>query len=198
MRSHLRPALGLLLVLTVLTGGVYPAIVTAIARVAFPVQASGSVIVAGDTAVGSRFVGQPFAGERYLHGRPSATSARPYDGAASSGSNLGPTNPTLDSLVRARAAAVRAAEGLAPDAPVPVDLLTASGSGLDPHLSPAAARLQATRIARARGLAPDSVLRVVDAATAPRWLGVAGEPRVNVLLVNLLLDGRVPAGSIQP
>lgn len=198
MRTHLRPAVVLLLVCTVLTGGVYPLLVTGLASLLAPVQASGSVITLNGTAIGSRFVGQPFSSATYLHGRPSATSARPYDGASSSGSNLSPTNPVLDSLVRSRAAALRASEGLAADTPLPVDLLTASGSGLDPHVSPAAARLQAPRIARARGISTDSVTRVLDVATAPRWLGVVGEARVHVLLVNLLLDGRVRPGSIQP
>jgi K+-transporting ATPase ATPase C chain len=198
MRTHLRPALGLLLVLTVVTGGLYPALVTALASLLVPVQAGGSVLSVDGRAVGSRLVGQSFTGASYLHGRPSATSARPYDGAASSGSNLGPTSATLDSLVRVRAAALRTTEGLPADAPLPVDLLTASGSGLDPHVSPAAAALQAPRIARERGIPTDSVARIVAAATAPRWIGLVGEPRVNVLLVNLLLDGHVPSGTIQP
>jgi K+-transporting ATPase ATPase C chain len=198
MRAHLRPALGLLLLGTAVTGGLYPLAVTTLAAVAVPAEAAGSVVVVDGGAVGSRFLGQPFAAPGHLHGRPSATAVRPYDGAASSGSNLGPTNPQLDSAVRARAAARRAVEGLAPAAPLPVELLTASASGLDPHISPAAARLQIPRIARVRGLAPDSVARLLAAATAPRWLGVVGAPRVNVLLVNLLLDGRVAPGTIKP
>ena len=198
MRAHLRPAFGLLLAATVVTGGLYPAVVTGVAATVTPRQASGSVVLVDGRPVGSRLLGQPFTAPAYLHGRPSATAAHPYDGGASSGSNLGPTNPVLDSAVRSRAAERRRIEGLAADAPVPVDLVTASASGLDPHVSPAAARLQVARIARARGLSPDSVARMIAAATAPRWLGLVGEPRVNVLLVNLLLDGRVPAGTIQP
>jgi K+-transporting ATPase ATPase C chain len=198
MSRHLRPAAGLLLLATLVTGGLYPAVITAVAASALPTQATGSLLVVDGTAVGSSWLGQPFADARHLHGRPSATSARPYDGASSAGSNLGPTNPTLDSLVRARVAERRAIEGLDAGAAVPVDLVTASGSGLDPHISSAAARLQIPRIARTRGLPPDSVARVLAAATAPRWLGLVGEPRVNVLLANLLLDGRVSPGTIQP
>ena len=189
MRSHLRPAVVLLVLATLVTGGLYPAVVTLVARVVFPWQAGGSLLATGDLAVGSALVGQPLAGDRWLVGRPSATSARPYDASASSGSNLGPTNPVLDSLVRARVAAARTREGLATDAMVPVDLVTASASGLDPHLSPAAAALQLPRIARVRGLTPDSVRALLAAATEPRWLGLAGEPRVNVLRANLLLAG---------
>ncbi len=198
MRAHLRPALGLLLVFTLVTGVAYPALVTGLASVFMPAQATGSVLSGPSGALGSRLLGQSFTGPRHLHGRPSATAAVPYDGAASSGSNLGPTNPVLDSLVRARAAAVRAAQGLSADAAIPVDLLTGSGSGLDPHVSPAAAALQAPRIARARGITTDSVSRVLAVATADRWLGLVGEPRVHVLLANLLLDGRVRPGTIQP
>ncbi|MCU0625332.1 MAG: potassium-transporting ATPase subunit KdpC [Gemmatimonadaceae bacterium] len=191
MREQLRPAVVLLALMTLVTGAIYPALVTGIARLAFPWQATGSVLTVGGRAVGSALLGQPFSGDRHLIGRPSATGPVPYNGASSSGSNLGPVNPALDSLVRARVALVRAREGLAPDARIPADLVTASGSGLDPHLSPAAAALQAPRIARARGIPVDSVLGILRRAEAPRWLGLVGERRVTVLRANLLLDGTV-------
>lgn len=195
MRALLRPASVLIALFTLITGVLYPLAITGIVNLAFPSQAHGSVITRDDRAIGSRLVGQAFAGERYLIGRPSATSVVPYNAAASSGSNLGPTNPTLDSLVHARAADVRAREGLSESAPIPADLLTASGSGLDPHISPASAALQITRIARARGIAPDSVTAVIARASTGRLWGIVGEPRVNVLVVNLLLDG-APASSL--
>lgn len=195
MRALLRPAVALLLLFTVVTGVVYPLAVTLVARTAFADQSRGSAIAINGRDIGSRLVGQSFTAAGYLHGRPSATGPMPYNAGASSGSNLGPANPVLDSLVHARAAQVRAANTLPNSAPVPVDLLTASGSGLDPHISPAAAALQVPRIARSRGLTPDSVAAIVAYATTGRLWGVVGEPRVNVLFVNLLLDG-APASSL--
>ncbi len=187
MRTELRPALVLLLAFTVLTGVAYPLAVTGLAKLAFPRQAEGSLIVRGGRVVGSRLVGQPFEDARYFWGRPSATSPVPYDASASTGSNLGPLNPALLAAVRARVAALRAADSTA-RGPVPVDLVTASGSGLDPDISPAAAEFQVARVARARGMAPEAVRALVRRHTTGRTLGVLGEPRVNVLELNLDLD----------
>jgi potassium-transporting ATPase KdpC subunit len=189
MRAHLRPAFMLLLVFTALLGIAYPLATTGIAQLLFPSQAHGSLIAVDGRNVGSTLVGQAFPDSGWLVGRPAATST-PYDARSSAGSNLGPTSPTLDSLVRARAQQVREREGLAADQPVPVDLVTASGSGLDPHLSPASALLQVPRIARIRGIPEDSVRAVLARATSARTLGVFGEARVNVLYANLLLDGK--------
>ena len=186
MRSTLLPSLRLLAVLTLLTGVVYPLATTGAASLLFPRRAHGSLVARDGHVVGSELVGQAFRDPRYLWGRP-ATSTPPYDGRASGGSNLGPSNPALAEAVAARVAALRAAD---PDAtgPVPVDLVTASASGLDPHVSPEAARYQAARIARARGVPVAQVLSVIDAHTAPRTFGLLGEPRVHVLGVNLALD----------
>jgi K+-transporting ATPase ATPase C chain len=177
-----------LLVLSVLTGLAYPLLVTGLARLFFPWEAEGSLISAGGRVVGSALVGQPFTDPKYFWGRPSATSPQPYNAAASAGSNLGPTNPALEEAVQARIAALRAAD---PDNPaaVPVDLVTASASGLDPHISPAAAFYQAGRVAKARGVPPESLLRLVQHHIEDRQLGFLGEPRVNVLRLNLDLDG---------
>ena len=189
MTAHLRPALTSLLLLTVVTGVIYPLLVTGIAQLVFPVQANGSLIVKDGKVVGSALIGQPFDDPKYFWGRPSATSPFPYNAAASSGSNLSPTNPALISTVQARVDALRAADpGNA--APVPVDLVTASASGLDPHISPAAALYQVSRVARERKLAPDAVRALVERKIEPRFLGMLGEARVNVLVVNLALDGR--------
>ncbi|WP_437987691.1 potassium-transporting ATPase subunit KdpC [Sorangium sp. So ce117] len=191
MLAHLRPALVLLLVLTGLTGFAYPLLSTAIAQAAFPHQANGSLVLQGGRVVGSRLLGQAFNDShdpRYFWGRPSATSPVPYAGQASAGSNLGPTNPALVEAVKARIEALRAADPEAA-APVPVDLVTASGSGLDPHISPAAAEYQVRRVARARNLGEEEVRRLVARHTEGRFLGLLGEPHVNVLLLNLALDG---------
>lgn len=190
--SLVRPTVALLLVMTVITGVIYPALTTGVARAVFPSQARGSVISINGHDVGSRLVGQAFADSAYLHGRPSATSAHPYDARSSSGSNLGPSSSMLDSLVRERVSTVRALEGLSATAPIPGDLVLASGSGLDPHVSPASAELQVSRLARVRGVSADSVRRVIARATSRRFAGVIGEPRVNVLFVNLMLDGATP------
>jgi len=185
--THLRPALILLALLTVLTGVIYPAVVTVIAQVIFPHQANGGLIVKDGKVVGSTLIGQPFDDPKYFWGRPSATSPFPYNASSSSGSNLSPTNPALVKSVQERVAALRAADPGNP-APVPVDLVTASGSGLDPHISPAAALYQVNRVAKARKLEPAVVRDLVERHTEGRQLGVLGEPRVNVLALNLALD----------
>lgn len=187
MKDQIRPALTLLLLLTVLTGLVYPLAVTGLAQLLFPDQANGSLIVHEGKVIGSKLIGQHFDRPEYFWGRPSATSPFPYNAAASGGSNLGPTNPALIEAVRARVAALRAA-GPDNDLPIPVDLVTASGSGLDPHMSPAAAAYQVGRVARARGLSEATVRRMVAQHTEGRTLGLLGEPRVNVLALNLALD----------
>lgn len=186
MKSTLRPALVLLALLGLLTGVVYPLVVTGIAQAAFPARANGSLVVEGGQVRGSVLIGQPFDEPRYFWSRPSATTPA-YNGGASSGSNLGPLNPALADAVKARVEALRAAD---PEntAPVPVDLVTASGSGLDPHISPAAALYQVGRVARARGLDPERVRQLVLSHSEGRELGILGEPRVNVLLLNLALE----------
>ncbi len=180
-------AIRTLLVLSVLTGVVYPLLVTGIARVGFASQARGSLIEKNGRVVGSRLIGQPFSDPKYFWGRPSATSPMPYNGGSSSGSNLGPTNPALKEAVEARVKALREAGG-DPSKPVPIDLVTASGSGLDPHISPAAAEYQVARVAKARNLPEDRVRSVVARHTEGRQFGFLGEPRVNVLMLNLELD----------
>jgi K+-transporting ATPase ATPase C chain len=187
MIQELRKATIVFALLTLLTGVAYPAVVTLIAQVAFPDQASGSLIRIEGKLVGSRLIGQPFSASRYFWGRPSATGSLPYNGALSSGSNLGPLNPALTDAVRMRVAALREADP-GNVRPVPVDLVTASASGLDPQISIAAAEFQVPRVARARGLSEAKVLEQVRAATEGRTLGVLGEPRVNVLELNLALD----------
>jgi potassium-transporting ATPase KdpC subunit len=176
-----------LIVFTVITGVAYPLIVTGIAQVAFKQQANGSLIVKDDKVLGSRLIGQPFSDPKYFWSRPSGTSPQPYNGASSSGTNQGPTNPALKEAVEGRVKALRDAASDA-NRPVPVDLVTASGSGLDPHISPAAAEYQIARVAKARNLPEDKVRALVERYTQGRQLGILGEPRVNVLELNLALD----------
>lgn len=189
MNSILRPAITLLLVMTVLTGIVYPFVVTGMAQAIFPAQAAGSLIAKDGKVVGSRLIGQPFSDPKYFWSRPSATSPQPYNGLASGGSNLGPLNPALTDAVKARIAALQAADPTN-HAPIPVDLVTASASGLDPDISPAAAYYQADRVARARGLDPARVRALIAAHSKRSLLGVIGSPRVNVLELNLALDAQ--------
>jgi K+-transporting ATPase ATPase C chain len=187
MRTLLRPLLILFVVLTVVTGFVYPLLVTGIGAWLFPGRSGGSLVMRDGRAVGSELIGQSFQEPRYFWGRLSATAPMPNNGVASGGSNFGPLNPALVEAVKARLAALRAADPDNP-LPVPVDLVTASGSGLDPHISPAAALYQAARVARERKRDPGRVRQLVMAhVEAPQW-GVFGEPRVNVLLLNLALD----------
>src|SRR2546426_11726261 len=189
MLAHCRAALVSLAFLTIVTGLAYPAIVTGIAQVAFPYRANGSLVVKDGKTLGSELIGQPFDDAKYFWGRPSATTPFAYNAGSSSGSNLSPTNPDLVRAVQARVAALRAADP-GNTASVPVDLVTASGSGLDPHISPAAALYQVLRVAKARNLEVAAVREVVEANIEGRWLGVLGEPRVNVLALNLALDGK--------
>ena len=187
MLKELKPALLLLLVLTLLTGAIYPLLVTGLAQGLFHHQANGSLIKQEGKVLGSELIGQPFSDPKYFWSRPSATSPMPYNGGSSSGSNLGPMNPALEDAVKARIAALKTADP-GNTAPIPVDLVTASASGLDPHISPAAAEYQVTRVARLRSLPVKEVRRLVAAHTESRQLGVLGEPRVNVLTLNLALD----------
>jgi len=187
MSKLIRPALVLLLLMTVITGVLYPLAVTGIAQVIFPSQANGSLIVHNGQAVGSRLIGQSFTEPKYFWGRPSATTPMANNGASSNASNLGPTNPALTDAVKQRIDALRAADP-GNTAPVPADLVTASGSGLDPEISPAAAQYQLLRVAKARGIEAGQVQTLVAEATSDRQLGVLGEPRVNVLQLNLALD----------
>lgn len=191
MRENLRPALVMLLLLALVTGLAYPLMVTAIGQIAFPRQASGSLIVIDGQTAGSELIGQPFDDPRYFWGRPSATAPMPYNAAASVGSNLGPSNDALIQTVQARIDALYAANaalGVANQAPVPVDLVTSSGSGLDPDISPAAAEWQIGRVARARNLSDQQVRSLVAENTQNRQFGLLGEARVNVLKLNLALD----------
>ncbi|MGD0751055.1 MAG: potassium-transporting ATPase subunit KdpC [Anaerolineales bacterium] len=191
MRSQIRPALMALLIFTVLTGLLYPLVVTGIAQLAFPHQANGSLIIVNGKTVGSTMIGQQFTDPKYFWGRLSATGPYPYNAASSSGSNLGPTNPALLDEVKARIAALKAADPGNTQL-IPVDLVTSSGSGLDPNISVAAALYQLPRIARLRGLSESAVRTLVDQYTQGRTLGFLGEPRVNVLQLNLALDDIKP------
>jgi len=190
----LRPALSLLLLLTLITGIAYPVAITAIAQWLFAAAANGSLIERDGKPIGSSLIGQPFANPAYFWPRPSATVPFADNAAASGASNLGPTNPALVDAVKQRIARLRAADP-GNTQPIPVDLVTASGSGLDPHISPAAAHYQARRVARARGRPLGEVEALVAAAIEGRQLGVLGEPRVNVLKLNLALDQRAGSGS---
>jgi K+-transporting ATPase ATPase C chain len=187
MKSRLRTAISLFCLLTLLTGVVYPLAITIIAQAIFPRQANGSVIERQGQPIGSELIGQAFDDPRFFWGRPSATEKIPYNAASSSGSNLGPTNPDLLKAVKERIEMLRQAHPNQ-SGPVPVDLVTASASGLDPHISPAAAEYQITRVAKARGLSEDRIRELVTAHTEGRTFGLLGEPRVNVLKLNLALD----------
>jgi potassium-transporting ATPase KdpC subunit len=187
MRAVLRPVLVLFAVLTVVTGIVYPVIVTGIGTLAFPAKAQGSLVVRDGTAVGSALIAQSFQEPRYFWGRLSATSPMANNGAASSGSNFGPLNPALVDAVKGRIEALKAADPTN-QLPIPVDLVTASGSGLDPHITPAAALYQVERVARARHLDPVRVRQLTLAHVEPPQWGIFGEARVNVLMLNLALD----------
>ncbi len=190
MTTHIKPALLMLLFFTLLTGIVYPLAVTFSAQLLFPRQANGSLLGTNEQPLGSELIGQAFSRPDYFWGRPSATSPAAYNGGASSGSNQGPTNPALIAPVKARIRVLRDLDPSHREA-IPVDLVTASASGLDPHISPAAASYQITRIAKARHLSPNSVSDLVSRYTEGRQWGVLGEPRVNVIKLNLALDQRL-------
>lgn len=193
MKILIRPAVVLFVLLSIITGLIYPLLVTGIGQALFPQQAAGSLIERDGKLIGSRLIGQNFTDPQYFWGRPSATAPQPYNAAASGGSNLGPLNPVLKDAVESRVKALRTADP-GNTQPVPIDLVTASASGLDPHISPAAADYQIARVARARGLAPQAVRNLVVQHTEARQWGVFGEPRVNVLELNLALDA-LPAHS---
>jgi K+-transporting ATPase ATPase C chain len=183
----LRPALSLLLVMTALLGIVYPLAITGVAKLAFPQQAAGSLIRDNGKIVGSTLIGQSFSNPKYFWGRPSATAPQAYNGVASAGSNLGPLNPALIDAVKTRAQSLRDADP-GNTQPIPVELVTASASGLDPDISPAAARYQAQRVAHARGIPRERVEALISSQLQDRLLGILGEPRINVLRLNLALD----------
>lgn len=187
MFKEIRPAVVSFLLLTLLTGIAYPLLVTGISQLAMPSQANGSLIVVGGKTAGSELIGQSFSDPKYFWSRPSATGPMPNNASASSGSNLGPTNPALMDAVKARVQALRDADP-GNSLPVPVDLVTTSASGLDPHISPAAAEYQLARVARVRNLNPEVLHKLVAEHTEGRQFGIFGEPRVNVLKLNLALD----------
>ena len=189
MLKEIRPALVMLFSLSILTGLLYPTLVTQVAQAVFPAQANGSLLEADGKVMGSRLIGQPFSADNYFWGRPSATGSTPYNAAASSGSNQGPLNPALEEAVKARIAALKASKP-AQQAPIPVDLVTASASGLDPHISVAAALWQVPRVADKRGMKEADLAALVARYTEGRQWGILGEPRVNVLLLNLALDNK--------
>ncbi len=194
MFAILRPALMVFLTLSILTGVLYPLIVTGVAQLIFPVQANGSLMGREGRPIGSELIGQPFDDPKYFWGRLSATPDFPYNSASSSGSNLGPSNPALVEAVKARVEALQKADPGNPSS-IPIDLVTSSGSGLDPHISPAAASYQTPRVARVRGLSEERVRYLVDQFTEPRQWGFLGETRVNVLRLNLALDGMQGQGK---
>ena len=192
--AELRSSVLAAAVLAIIAGGIYPLVSWGLAQALFPGRSNGSLVTRNGRTVGSSLIGQPFRSPAYFHPRPSA-AGEGYDAERSGGTNLGPLSKTLVEAVRARAAAYRAENGLAADAAVPADAVTSSGSGLDPHISVENARIQARRVARARGLLEAEVLRRVEACTEGRTFGILGEPRVNVLLLNLSLDGVRDAGK---
>lgn len=189
MRTLIRPAVSLFVLLSVVTGLVYPLVVTGVAQLAFPEAAHGSLIVKDGKTVGSALIGQSFTAPKYFWGRPSATGPMPYNAAASSGSNQGPLHPALVDAAKGRAETLRAADP-GNTQPVPIELLTASASGLDPHISPATAEYQVPRVARARGMDTQIVRHLIASHTEDRNLGIFGEPRINVLKLNLALDAQ--------
>lgn len=187
LKEQIRPAILLFVILSIITGVIYPLLITGIAQVSFHKKANGSLVYVNERPAGSLLIGQPFDDPKYFWGRPSATSPVPFNAAASSGSNLGPSNPALLDAVKARIKTLKEAD---PDNknPIPVDLVTSSASGLDPHISLAAAYYQVSRVSRARGLPQDYVREIVSRYTCGRFLGIIGEPVVNVLEANLALD----------
>jgi len=197
MKKLIRQSAIMLLAMTIVTGIAYPLLVTGAAQLLFHGAANGSIIERDGKPLGSTLIGQPFADPKYFWGRPSATAPFANNSAASGGSNLGPTNPVLLEAVRQRIAALRAADPQN-QARIPVDLVTASASGLDPHISPAAAQFQIARVARARRMAPAAVVELVEHATAGRQFGLLGEPRVNVLALNLALDQAAKPAASRP